>query len=125
MGQALFSLANQADGMFSQMLFLWRCGCSPQPAQEWESCTRGHGAPALLTLPPYRKRSLQMKRQHRQVWLTSLSKSLAKIIFPRSSINLFSAFFQSAFGELKPLQAQGSAVPAQMGLHPFLWAGAG
>lgn len=58
-----------------------------------------------------------MKLQHRQNLLRSLSKSLPKTIFPRSSINLFSAFFQTAFGDQKPPQAQGVTVPVQMGFH--------
>lgn len=52
---------------------------------EWESCTQGCRASALLILL-HGKRSPQMKHQHRQNLLRSLSKSLAKIIFPESSI---------------------------------------
>lgn len=37
--------------MFSQMLFHWQCGCSPQPAGEWEGCTQRWGAPAPPDTP--------------------------------------------------------------------------
>lgn len=72
----------------------------------------------LLKLPLHRKRSPQRKQQHRQNLPSSGPESLARTIFPSSSINLCSAFFQTTSGEQKPPQAQGVTMPMQIGLHP-------
>lgn len=71
---------------------------------EWESCTQGCREPALLILL-HGKRSPQMKRQHRQNLVRSLSKSLTKIIFPRSSIL---CLFPNSLGRAEASAGRGS-----------------